>query len=41
MIDVLVCYSILEKCKSIDAFSSDTEGVPRAMLTETQLEQII
>lgn len=27
MIDVVVCYSILEKCKSIDAFSSDTELV--------------
>lgn len=27
MIDVVVCYSILEKCKSVDAFSSDTKNV--------------
>lgn len=27
MIDLVVCYSILEKCKSVDAFSGDAESV--------------
>jgi hypothetical protein len=27
MIDLVVCYSILEKCKSVDAFSGDEESV--------------
>lgn len=47
MIDVVVCYSILEKCKSIDAFSSDTEQVKmvirlrqhRMVVSEKLMEQ--
>ena len=47
MIDVVVCYSILEKCKSIDAFSSDTEQVKmvirlrqhRMVMSEKLMEQ--
>lgn len=27
MIDIVLCWSILEKCKSVDAFSEDPENV--------------